>query len=341
MRRISVVVAALVGLTAAAFAQGGPYKIVKKEKVGGAGGFDYVYADATGRRLYIPRTGPTPRITVFNLDTLASAGEIPDVSAHGVAVDPQSGHGFASSKPVAMFDAKTLQMIKKIDVQGNPDGIMFDPFNERVWVLSHSQPNATVIDAKDGSIVGTIDLGGAPEQAASDGNGRVYVDVEDKASIAVVDAKALTVTTHYDISSSAQVPAGLALDPKNHILFAACRNPASMVILDANTGKVITSVPIGAGVDGAGFDAKTMEAFSSQGDGTLTVVKESSPSSFAVEQTLQTQPTGKTMTIDSKTNQIYIIAAEFGPPPTPPPAGGRGGRGAMVPDSFSILVVGR
>src|SRR5581483_8168464 len=126
-------------------------------------------------RLYIPRTGPSPRITVFDLDTLAPSGDIPDVSAHGAAVDPASGHGFASSKPVAMWDTKSLALIKKIDVQGGPDGILFDPFNARVWVFSHNQPNATVIDAKDGSVVGTLDLGGAPEQAASDGNGHLYV----------------------------------------------------------------------------------------------------------------------------------------------------------------------
>jgi DNA-binding beta-propeller fold protein YncE len=342
MRRACAIVAgfALAAVTGLAQA-GGPYRIVKTAKVGGAGGFDYVYADVDGRRLYIPRSGPSPRITVFDLDTLAPAGEIPDVGGHGAAVDPHSGHGFSSSKPVAMWDTKTLAIIKTIDVQGGPDGIMFDPFNARVWVFSHSQPNATVIDAKDGSIVGTLDLGGAPEQAASDGRGHLYVDIEDKASVAVVDAKAMKVTGQYDISGTAQVPAGLALDAKNHILFAACRNPAQMVILNADTGKVITSLPIGTGVDGAGFNPKTMEAFSSQGDGTLTIVKETSPTSFAVEQTLQTQASGKTMTIDAKTGRVLVIAAEFGAPAAPPPAGGRAGRGPMVPDSFSILVAGR
>ncbi len=342
MRRACTVAAGVALSIATVLAQsGGPYKIVKTAKVGGAGGFDYVYADADGRRLYIPRTGPTPRLTVFNLDTLEPVGEIADVSAHGAAVDPRSGHGFASSKPVAMWDTKTMALIKKIDVAGGPDGILFDPFNARVWVFSHNQPNATIIDAKDGSIVGTLDLGGAPEQAASDGNGRMYVDIEDKASIAVVDTRALKVTGQYDISSSAQVPAGLALDATHHILFAACRNPAKMVILNADTGSVITALPIGTGVDGAGFNPKTMEAFSSQGDGTLTIIKESSPTSFAVEQTLQTQVSGKTMTIDAKTGRVLIIAAEFGAPTTPPAPGGRGGRGPMVPDSFSILVAGR
>jgi DNA-binding beta-propeller fold protein YncE len=319
----------------------GPYKVLNTAKVGGAGGFDYVYADAAGRRLYIPRTGPTARVTVFNLDTLEPVGEIAETSARGAAVDPKSGHGFSSSKPVKMWDTKTLAVIKSIDVQGNPDGILFDPFNERVWVFSHSAPNATVIDAKDGTVVGTVDLGGAPEQAVTDSKGHLYVDIEDKDNVAVVDAKTLQVTAHYDISSAAKTPAGLAFDVKNHILFAGCRNAPTMVILNADSGKIITTLPIGTGVDGAVFNPATMETFSSQGDGTLTVIKQTSPTSFAVEQTVQTKPSGKTLTLDAKTNHILIIAAEYGPPPSPPPAGGRAGRGPMIADSFSILVVGK
>jgi DNA-binding beta-propeller fold protein YncE len=318
----------------------GPYKVIKTAKVGGAGGFDYVYADAAGRRLYIPRTGTPPRITVFDLDTLESAGEIPDANARGAAVDVKSGHGFGTSKPVVMWDAKTLKTIKTIDVQGGPDGILADPFNGRVYVFSHSAPNATVIDAKDGSIVGTIDLGGAPEQAATDGKGHVYVVIEDRDNIAVIDAKTLTVTAHYDISSKGGTCAGLAMDVKNNILFAACRKPQTMVILSAKDGKILESLPIGAGTDGAVFNPSTMEAFSSQGDGTLTVIKENSPTSFVVEQTVETPQRAKTLTLDSKTNRILLITAEFTPAPTPPP-GGRAGRGQLVPDSFSIVVVGK
>jgi DNA-binding beta-propeller fold protein YncE len=319
-----------------------PYKLVKTVKVGGVGGFDYVYADSDERRLYIPRTGQTtPRVMVFNLDTLESVGEIPNANARGVAVDPKSHHGFCSSKPIVMWDTQTLAVIKTIDVQGNPDGILFDPFNERVYVFSHSAPNATVIDAREGSVVGTIDLGGAPEQAATDGQGRLFVDVEDKDNVAVVDANTMQVTAHYDIAEKGKTPAGLGLDVKNHVLFAACRNPQTMVILDGDTGKIITSLPIGTGVDGAVFNPARMEAYSSQGDGTLTIIKENSPTSFVVQQTVQTIPSAKTLTLDSKTNRILLIGADYGPPPTTPPPGGRGGRGPMVPDSFSILVVDR
>jgi hypothetical protein len=339
-----VTIAVLTLVCCALAQQSGPYSVQKTAKVGGVGAFDYVYADSDGRKLYVPRPGnPNPRIAVYNLDTLDAVGEIPGANARGVAVSAKTGHGFASSKPVTMFDTKTLAVIKKIDVDGGPDGIMFDAFNDRVWVFSHAMPHATIINASDGSVAGTIpDLGGAPEQAASDGKGHVYVDIEDKNNIAVVDAKALSVTAHYDLTGQGGTCAGLAMDAKNNVLFAACRMPANMVVLSATDGKVLTTIPIGTGVDGAVFNPSTMEAFSSQGDGTLSVIKENSPSGFVLEQTVKTMTGAKTLTLDSKTGRILLIGAEYGPPPTPPPAGGRGfGRGQMVADSFTILAVGK
>lgn len=350
MRRLcsALVFAAAVAMLAhAGLAQqapaAGPYKILKTAKVGGDGGFDYVFADAVGRRLYVPRSGPTARITVFDLDTLEPAGEIPKVSGHGAVVDPKSNHGFVTSKPFVMFDSKTLAVLKTIDVQGNPDGIYFDAFNERVYDLSHEAPNATVIDAKDGSIIGTIDLGGAPEQAVSDGNGHLYVDIEDKDSIAVVDVKTLAVTAHYSVAGKGGTCAGLAMDAKNRVLFATCRNPKTMVILNADDGNIITTLPIGTATDGAVFNPNTMEAFSSHADGTLTVIKENSPTSFAVEQVVNTMPSAKTLSLDGKTNHILLIAAMFDPPPADAPqlSNGRVARGPMVSGSFSILSVGK
>src|ERR1700674_2841017 len=309
----------------------GPYRVLRTAKVGGEGGFDYVWADAAARRLYIPRSGPTGRITVFNLDTLELVGEIPNVNGHGAVVDPKSNHGFVTSKPFEMFDSKTLAKIKTIDVQGNPDGIFFDAFNERVYDFSHAPPHVTVIDATDGSVVGTIDLGGMPEQAVSDGKGHLYIDIEDKEKIAVVDAKTLAVTASYDLTGKGGTCAGLALDLKNRILFATCRNPKKMVILNADDGNIITTLPIGTGTDGAVFNPNTMEAFSSHADGTLTVIKENSPSSFVVEQNLNTMPSAKTLSLDSKTNRILLIAAAFDPPPAgaPAPPAGRVARGPM------------
>ena len=319
----------------------GPYKVLKTLKVGGTGGYDYVNSDAVNRRLYIARTGPMPRINVYDLDTLEPVGEIASSNAHGAVVDPKSGHGFASSKPILMFDAKTQAHIKTIELQGNPDGMMFDPTDQRVYVLSHIAPHITVIDAKEGTVLGTVDIGGMPEQAVSDGRGHVYIDVEDKDNIAVVDTKALTVTGHYDVAGKGGTCAGLAMDVKNRILFATCRNPANMVILSADDGKIITTLPIGNLSDGASFNPNTMEAFSSQGDGTLTIVKENNPASFEVEQTLQTMSGARTSTLDTKTGHIILIGAEFGPPTPPAQPGGRPGRGQIVPDSFSILLVSK
>ena len=342
MKRVTNLFATAVVLLAASglslHAQSGPYKLLQTLKVGGEGGFDYVYADSASRKLYIPRLGPSGHITVFDLDTLKPLGDIPNASAHGAAVDQKSGHGFGSSKPVVMWDAKSLATIKTIDAQGNPDGIM--EADGRVYVLSHSAPNVTVIDAKDGSIVGTVDLGGAPEQAVSDHKGHIYIDLEDKGSIAVVDAKALKLTNTYSLAGKGDGCAGLAIDTKHDILFATCRNPQNMVILNAADGKIINALPIGGGTDGAAFNPATMEAFSSNGEGNLTVVKENSPTSFTVEQTLQTQPRAKTLTLDTKTNRILLITAEFTPPPPTQP-GQRPSRGQMVPDTFAILVVGK
>jgi DNA-binding beta-propeller fold protein YncE len=320
----------------------GPNKVLQKARVGGEGRFDYVYADSDGRKLYVPRTATNPRISAYDLDSLKLLGEIPNVNARGVAVDPKTGHGFASSNPVTMFDTKTLAPIKTIAVEGGPDGILFDPFNQHVWIFSHRTPNATVIDTKDGSIVGTLDLGGAPEQAASDGKGHMWIDLEDKDSIAAVDTKALKVTATYGLDGKGGGPGGLAFDPKNRILFASCHEPAVMVILNADTGKVLATLPIGTGTDGATFNPATMEAFSSNGDGTLTVIKEESATKFSVEQNVATMRGAKTLTLDGKTNRVLMIAAETAPAPQPPPDAPKGGRGrgAMVPDSFTILVVG-
>jgi len=337
----------LTSISVTALAQdAGAYHVINTLKVGGDGGFDYLYADAAARRLYIARSGAPPvgRITVYDLDTLKTAGEIPGMSAHIVQIDPKSAHGFTSSKPVVMFDAKTLAPIKNIDMQGSPDGMLYDPFNARVYVLSHSAPNVQVIDAASGNVVGTIDLGGAPEQAATDGQGHLYIDIEDKDVVAVVDAKSMAVTARYELGGKGGGPGALAIDTKNHILFVACHNPAAMVMLDAATGKILASLPIGTGVDEAAFDPGTMEAFSSQGDGTMTIIKEVSPTSFQVEETVKTANGARTMALDTKSHHAFTVAAEYGPAPPPDPAaaaGPRGRRGPMLPGSFTIIEVGK
>lgn len=322
----------------------GPYKVLKTAKVGGEGGYDYIFADVEGRRLYVPRGGPTGQLMVFNLDTLESVGAVADVRAGGATVDPKSHHGFSTTKPLTVWDATTLKVIKTIDVDGRPDGILCDPFNARVWVLSHQPPHATVIDAAEGSVVKTLDLGGAPEQAVSDGKGTIYVNIADKANIAVVDAKNLTVTAHYDMSSKGTGGSGLAFDAKNRILFAYYRQPSPVVVIvNADNGNIITTLPTGMGVDTVAFNPATLEAISAEYAGSMTFIKENSPTSFVVEQTLQTMVGAKTLTLDTKTNRLFTMAAEFGPPAPDAPSGpaGRPARGPMVAGSFSILMVGK
>ena len=339
-----------------------PYKIIKSTQVTGTGRTDYVFADSDERRLYVPWGG---EIQTFDLDTLKQTRSIPNARAHDVAVDPKSRHGFSSSNPVVMWNSKTLETIKTIPVQGRPDGIMLEPETDRILVFSHSAPNVTMIDPKEGSVLGTIDLGGAPEQAASDGSGHLYVDLEDKNSVAVVDLKTLKVTANYDLGGKGG-PAGMGFDTKNRVLFVFCREPATAVMLNADNGKILATLPIGEGTDGGGFNPATMEAFSSQRDGTLTIIKENSPTKFDVEQTVQTWKGARTSTLDTKTNHIILIALErpstpaptvsatSGAParatsmqsPSPSQAGGqpagegrRGGNDA--PGLLHILVVGR
>jgi DNA-binding beta-propeller fold protein YncE len=325
--------------------------VLKSEKVGGEGGFDYVYADSASRKLFIVRSGrPGGRADAYDLDTLKLAGSIADVSGgHGVAVDAKTGHGFTSSNPIVMFDAKTLATIKTVKVEGNPDGILAEPSTGHIFVLSHRAPNVTVLNGEDGAIVGTIDLGGAPEEGAADGKGHVYIDVEDKDRVAVVDAATNKMTGSYELGEKGKAPAGLSMDAKNGILFCCCRRPAVCVIMNALDGKILETLPIGAGVDAAEFSSQTMESFSSQGDGTLTIIKENSPSSFVVEQTVATPRGAKCSTLDSKTGQIYLTSAERAAPTSQAAGAGDGGArrggggrgGAVVPGSFTITVVGK
>ena len=278
MKRSVVVLTVLIGLALVlaihaapqASSSSGPYKVLKTAKVGGEGNWDYIYADPASRRLYIPRRGAAPggaaatapvptRLTAFNLDTLEPAGEIPGIGGNGAAVDPKSGHGFTSSKPVSMFDTKTMKSIKTIDIPNGvqPDGIVFDGFNQRVYVFSHPSKSAVVIDSVGGTVVGTVDLGGVPEQGVPDGKGTLYVVMQDaQGSVAVVDVKTLKTTAHYPFGDQGSCN-GLALDGKNNVLFAACRlnfPPAdppqpTMVILSAKDGKILAKLPL-AGASG-------------------------------------------------------------------------------------------
>ncbi len=351
---IAIVFAVTIGLAQHPPASG-PYKVLKTVRAGGEGNWDYIYADVAGRRLYIPRRAPVEstirtRLSIYSLDTLELINEIDGIGGNGAAVDPKSGHGFTSSRPPSMFDTKTMKLIKTIEVGPGaaPDGIVFDAFNDRVYVFSHPTKDATVIDSKNGTVLGTIDLGGVPEQGVPDGKGMLYVVMQDpQGSVTVVDVKTMKATAHYPFGDVGGCN-GLALDAKNRILFAACArsgNPPAaepkMVILRADNGKILTTLPLAGGSDGAVFNPATMEAFSTHGNGTLTVVKEKNPTTFEVEQNLQTMNGARTITFDNKTNHIFTMSDERGLAPPPPPGGGRGARGAPIPGSFTILMIGK
>ncbi len=353
----------------------GPYKVIKQARVGGEGGWDYIYADVGDRRLFIPRgasreipaTETTPavpaagaRIMAYDLDTLVPIGEIADTGGNGATVCPKSGHGFASSHPsLSMFDPKKLTLIRKIDVPEGfgADGIYCDASNDRAYVFSHPTKNALVLNGTDGAVLGTIDLGGTPEQGVADGKGTLYVVMQAESNVAVVDEKSMKTTAHYDFSAKGGRCNGLALDAKNGVLFVACgassMTPAqgqpaqpTMVIMSAKDGKILTTLPLPGGSDGAQFNPATMEAFATLGNGHLVVVKETSPTTFELEQDLETMNGARTITLDTKTGRLFTMAQMFGPPLPPsanPPAGagGRGGRGPAVPGSFTILMIGR
>ena len=342
MRKI-LLAALLLAVSHTASAQA-PYRILKTATVGGDGGFDYIVADSEGRRLYIARSGKTnARLLAFDLDSLKQVGELGSVNAHGAVVDPANHHGFASSKPLTMFDSASTTALKSIAVDGNPDGLSLDAGAHRVYVLSHSAPNITAINTADGAVLGTVNLDAAVEETVSDGKGHLYVALEDKDAVGVVDSKSMTVTARYPLAGQGGTPAGLALDAKNHVLFVACRNPAVLVMMNADTGAILSTLPIGAQNDGVLFNPKTQEALAPTGDGHLTVVKEDGANRFSVAQTLTTLPGARTIALDTKTGHIFLMTADYGPIPAdaPTPVPGRIARGPMLPDSFKIIEIGR
>ncbi|HEX4637693.1 MAG TPA: hypothetical protein VH189_16035 [Rhizomicrobium sp.] len=342
MRKI-LLAALLLALPHPALAEA-PYRILKTVTLGGEGGFDYIVADSEGRRLYLARSGKVnPRLLAFDLDSLKQAGELNGINAHGAVVDPANHHGFASSKPLTMFGSENMTVLKSIAVDGNPDGLSLDAAAHRVYVLSHSAPNITAIDTNDGAITGTANLDAAVEETKSDGQGHLYVALEDKDAVGVVDAKSLTVTARYPLAPQGGTPAGLALDAKNRVLYVACRNPAVMVMMNADTGAILAALPIGMQNDGVLFNPATNEALAATGDGHMTVIKQDGPKHFSIAQTVTTLPGARTIALDGKTGHIFLMTADYGPLPAdaPPPVPGRIARGPMLPDSFKIIEIGR
>jgi len=330
-----------VSLAAFSFAGSSGYHVANTFKVGGEGGWDYLTADASARRLYVSRG---THVIVLDLDSGKSVGDIPDTpGVHGITLAPELGRGFVSNgrdNSVTIFDILSLKPIgDKVKVGENPDAILYDPATKRVFTFNGRSHDATALDAASGKVLGTIKLDGKPEFAATDLKGTVFVNIEDKSELTVIDPNNLAVKQTWPLAPCKE-PSGLAIDRKNHRLFSVCDNKM-MAVVDADSGKIVATPAIGEGVDAAGYDEETGTAFASCGeDGVLTVVKQDSPDKYSVVENVPTQKSARTMALDPKTHNVYTVAAKFGPKPAPTPQNPRGWP-PVLPDSFVVLVLSK
>jgi len=308
------------------------YHIVGEIKVGGEGGWDYLTVDSAARRLYVSHA---THVVVVDLDANRVVGDIPDTpGVHGIAIAPELNRGFISNgrgNNATIFDLKTLKPIGTAATGENPDSIRYDAVSGRVFTFNGRSNDSTAIDAKTGKVVGTIKLPGKPEFSIADGKGKIYVNIEDTNEIAEIDTAKATMTRKYSISPCVE-PSGMAFDAKSRRLFSVCSNRL-MTVSDPDTGKVLATPAIGAGSDGAAFDAGTGFAFSSNGDGTLTVVQQNA-GKWEVLENIATERGARTIALDEKTHNVYLPTAKNGPAPA-------GGRATFLPDSFKVLVVGK
>lgn len=314
-----------------------PYEIKHKYVLGGEGGWDYLTYDPTGKRLFISRG---TRVMVVDPASGKVAGEIADTPGiHGVALAQKLGKGFTSNgrdNTVTVFDLKTLKQTARIKISGeNPDAILYDSASRRVFTFNGRSKNATVIDAARGTVIGNIQLSGKPEFAVADGKGTVFVNIEDTAELTAIDARNAKVRNTWPLKPCEE-PTGLSMDQKNRRLFAGCQNKL-LTVINADTGKVVTTVPIGAGVDATEFDPAAQLVFSSNGEGTLTVIREDSPDKFTVLENPATQRSARTMALDTNNRDVYLVAAEF--EEAPPAKEGERPRRTMKPGTFTLLVM--
>ena len=315
------------------------YKFLTEIPIGGEGGWDILTIDAAASRLYLSHA---TKVVVVDLNKNTVAGEIADTpGVHGFVAVPELQRGFSSNGKEAkssVVDLKTLKTVSKIDTGESPDALVYEPLRGEVYVFNHKGNSATVIDAKQTKVTATIPLGGGPEFAVADANAkRIYCNIEDKSEVAVIDTEKHEVIARWPVAPGTE-PSGIALDAVHHRLFTTCHNKM-MAMLDTETGKVIVTVPIGAGVDGCAFDGATQLAFASCGDGTTTIAKEETPEKLTVMQTLKTERGARTMALDPQTHRIYLPSAQFQPPPSPSP-GASPGRPTIVPNTLKLLVYG-
>lgn len=327
------------GVPASAQAPGaGGYHVASRTVLGGDGGWDYLTPDTAAHRLYLSRG---THVMVVDLDSLKVVGDIPNTEGvHGVALVPDLGRGYTSNgraNSVTVFDLRTLATLKTITGVGrNPDAIIFEPASRRILTMNGGTGDVSAIDVATDSVVGTVAVGGKPEFAVADGTGHVFVNNEDSSTVVEFDARAMRVLHTWSMKPC-DGPSGLAMDLRTRRLFAVCGNQKMMVV-DANSGRVVADLPIGQGADGVKFDPRTRDAISSNGDGTMTVVHEDSPSRFTVVANLPTQRGARTLALDERTGKVYTVTAEYGPAPAPTPERPRP-RPTMVPGTFTLLVI--
>jgi len=318
--RIVTAGAVLITFCLSVAAAGSGYKVLKKIPVGGEGGWDYLNVDTDARRLYVSHG---TRVEVIDLDAEKVVGQIPDTAGvHGIALVPEFGRGYTSngkSNTSTMFDMKTLKILSQVPTGNKPDAIIYDPASKRVFAFNGDGKSATAINATDGKVAGTVDLGGGPEFAAADGAGKVYVNLEEENMTVAFDSQQLRVLNKWPLDPC-KTPTAMAMDRKNRRLFIGCRSHVAAIV-NADTGKVILTLPIGDHVDAAAFDSEAGLVFLSNGDGTINVVHQDSPDQYTAIDTIQTAPRAKTMTFDPGTKRLYLSTAEAG--------------------QFEVLVVGR
>ncbi|MFZ0962362.1 MAG: YncE family protein [Terriglobia bacterium] len=328
------------GTLGPAMAAEGGYHLLNQYPFGPAEGstreyFDYITVDSSARRVYLSHG---TEVKVIDADTGSLIGNITGLKQdHGVAIASEFGRGFitdGAQGKVVIFDLKTLKVIGEVNADHDADSVVYDPASKRVFAQEGDPNTTTVIDAKSGDVVGTIKLGGAPEFAVADGTGTVFVNLEDKSEIVAVDSRALTIKSRWPVAPAGK-PTALAMDIEHRRLFSAGRNPQLLVVVDADSGKVIQSFPISAGVDAAAYEPETGMIFASTREGMVHIFHEDSPDKFSEVETVKTEFGGKTMGLDTKTHNLFLDTADFGSPSA------TGRAGAAIPGTFRVLVYGR
>ena len=335
-----VCLAVLLATGASGYAHPSPgYHLLKKFVLGGDGRWDYITCDSDAHRLYISRS---THVMVVDADSGAIVGDIPNtLGVHGIALAPEFGKGFTSNgrdASVTMFDLKTLKTLGQVKVGQNPDAILYDSTSKRIFTFNGTSKDATAINAKSGAVVGTLALGGRPESGIADGRGKIFVNIEDKGQVIEFDSRKLGIDATWPLAPGEE-PTGIAMDRKHRRLFVGCANKL-MAVINADNGKLVATLPIGSGVDATAFDPESQLAFSSNGEGTLTVVHEDAPEKFTVVETIATQKGARTMALDPKSHKVFLITAEFGPPPAPTAEQPRP-RPTVIPGTFTLLVFGK